>query len=283
MKNFIFIPMCVALTVVAGCATAPTIRPVPPSDGVRSQLGRIAIVVPESEVRFTCQQPATKASGAIIGTGVGAGVGAGIGVVVTPFGGPVAGMFIGLGAVCGGILGCGEGIKTGLSDKDAQHAMSVVTNVCTTRHFEGFLREQLQAAATNDTGHSFTLVLPHEFPRHPEINDYRSLANQGVNTVWETTVEGFQLRGRLASTLSVRVRTKLIQLPQGTELYSYEEVFHGRTACGLPYWADNNTAVLLKETQQGAQVLSEMLVEQLFLRATEPATNPAPGKVKNEN
>lgn len=218
-----------------------------------------------------------------MGTGVGAGVGAGVGGVVAPFGGPIAGMFIGLGAVCGGILGCGEGIQTGVSDKEARHAMDIVTNTCTTRHFEDCLRERLLVSATNDIRHSFVLVSQQELPGHPPISDYHALVDQGVNTVWETAVEEFRLRGRFGSTLHIRVRTKLVQLPQGTELYSDEEVFHGRTVSRLPVWADNHAALLLKETQQGAQAMSETLVEQLFLRAPEPATNSAPGKVENEN
>ena len=262
--------LTIALLGLAGCASQQP----PPTEAVRARLGTVAVQAVQAIPKTNLVVPATRGQGAATGAWKGMWYFGFAALASGKDGGPyavpiaVAMMPVGAltGAVAGGMLGTPK--------KDSAAAEMTLREAFGESDFQETVRREVDAAIRKNTSHPVARAGktgPGNLPRADSLLE--------VN-VLEANLEGSREKdARLALTLKVRVR--LVSLPDGTELY--QDTWSQR--CGfLTFieWGEPGAKAFERELVGASRAMADDIVNHVFLGKPSSkkllwATPPKPG------
>lgn len=239
--------IAVVATTHSGCAIGDTMRrlylPPPPSEDLRSQLGRVRLSEGGMQTAVLFTAPAK-------GAGAGMARGAGLGALYTIAGTMGYGSFLApVGALVGAVVGAAS----------AEPAAKVEEK-------ETALRVAMEELKVPET---FRRCVTDRLPERTSTPGGRVSSDEPASTILEVDVEQFGLDGwGLEINPSLRFvlteRTRLIRASDGTELYGHWLTYRGQFR-PLDDWVSQNAARLREEAARACRELAERLVDEVFL------------------
>ena len=121
------------------------------------------------------------------------------------------------------------------------------------------MRDRVLQEAREQTRHNFVLI--------QDQAPYSSLADKGIDTVLEISVERLDLAGSGLNPklpLVINVRARLVRVQDETNLYSDKWTYSGYGQ-KFTEWAADNAKQFREEVDRACQSLAEQIVKQLFL------------------
>ena len=243
------------LLVLSGCVKIkpPERLPWPPSEDLRSRLGRVGVTATASTPVVEISGPArSRGQGALRGMTAGAAIGGGAGCLATGYlcpAGTVGGGLVG--AILAAPVGAIVAAPTKLEELEALLKRAVAE-----LDIPRALRDRVVAVGREQTGRML----------EPDSPADRQADGAGdVRTRLDVTVEQVALTGLAAVTppvaLRVRVRTRLLGGTDGSELYSHSLTYQG-SSHDLDSWREER---LHQEVERALTSLAEKIVEEVFL------------------
>lgn len=257
--------LTVTLALQSGCATLPQ----PPAADVRSELGRVAVVVVPGNTRSEFQ---AFAKGRLEGTAKGAGGGAATGILMGLGQGGEAGPYMGgavliaaaigtlVGAVVGGIAGERASIPKAVAervDADIQQALAQMELAA------GVARAVSAAAVEAPEGIAYGVIYEGDAVANP-----RDLAARGYTTALEVRVEeaGFRAGGgeNPRALFYMNAAVRLLNTGDGSERYrrSFQYVSVARP---FSAWFADHAELLAAEFERAKANLGRRVVEEMFV------------------
>ncbi len=238
----------------SGCAIGDTMRrlylPPPPSEDLRSQLGRVRLSDGGMQTAVLFTAPAK-------GAGAGMARGAGLGPLYTIGGGALGGGYgVGLGillAPVGALVGAVVGAAS------AEPAAKVEEK-------EAAFRVAMEELKVPET---FRRCVTDRLPERTSTPGGRVSSDEPASTILEVDVEqvgldGFGLEINPSLRFVLTERTRLIRASDGTELYGHWLTYRGQFR-PLDDWVSQNAARLREEAARACRELAERLVDEVFL------------------
>ena len=287
------------LSVLLGCAHTP---PSPLAEATKAHLGTIGVVsapvTPEVDYR-------TPGQGGKGGAAIGAAKGLGLGVL------GAVGCLGALGGCAECVVGCALAAATpyltvryavdqateGVAPDTIEAAETAIKAVLTERKHQALARDALFRVATTHTGQKLVL-LPDPGPTtSSEAPRYQPLAERGIDTVLEITVQRIALRRATGNssllrisatdldpylTLVVTTRRRLVRTADGTVLYDHAGEHTGQGAT-FPDWGAKGAQFLQEGLDRLFREIAGEVVAQVFGVAVPPATEPAAPATKPES
>ncbi len=288
------------LVLIAPLGCAHTLPPPPLSDATLAHLGTIGVVSAQVTPEMDYRTPERGgAAGAAIGTAKGLGLGT-LGA---------AGCFLTYGQF---LAGCGLAVVSpylavryavdqataGVSADAIEAAETAIKAVLAEPNPQAMARDELYRVAAAHTGQPLVL-LPDQGPTTPsETSRYRHLADEGVNTVLEITVQRIALRHQGAAhsiplrisatdlnpdlTLVVTTQRRVVKTADGTELYRHTGD-HGGSGATFTEWGANDAQLLREGLDQLLREIAGEIVSQVFGVSVPPAIeSAAPAKADQD-
>jgi len=239
----------------SGCTTDDKLRrmylPSPPSEDLRSQLGRVRLSEGGMQTVVLFTAPAK-------GAGAGMARGAGLGPLYTIVGGGavgggygvIAGIFLApVGALVGAVVGAASAEPaTKVEEKEAAFRVAM---------------EELKVPET------FRRCVADGLPERTSTPGGRVSSDEPASTILEVVVEqvgldgwGLEINPPLSFVLTER--TRLIRASDDTELYGHWLTYRGQPR-PLDDWISQNAARLREEAARACRELAELLVDEVFL------------------
>jgi len=250
---------------LGGCASVDV---KPPDTAYQASVGTLAIVAPD-------QLPALKFEGFAKGKGKGAATGAGgtFGACMSGMGGGgCSGDFCGVAlllmlGICGvaGIVGGVAGAAEAPSLSTVESTEAVLAQTVELRSIQTALRDEVETVALM-RGAVIRSIDPDSAHALVMSRDYRPLAQQGVDTVLETTLTQAGTRGRGVNEpleAYLQVRARLLRASDNMEIRAEDYVYTGRRL-KLAEWGANGGKPMLQEFRRGYQALAGHLYDSLF-------------------
>ena len=239
----------------SGCGIGDKVRrlnlPPPPSEDMRSHLGRVRLSEGGMQTAVLFTAPAK-------GAGAGMARGAGFGALVPIAGGGIYGG--GYGAVLGILLApVGALVGAVVGAASAEPAAKVEEK-------ETALRVAMEELKVPET---FRRCVTDRLPERTSTPGGRVSSEEPASTILEVDVEQFGLDGpglQINPSLSFVLieRTRLIRASDGTELYGHWLTYRGQPR-PLDDWVSQNAARLREEAARACRELAERLVDEVFL------------------
>lgn len=180
-------------------------------------------------------------------------------------------------AVSGAIKGAAKGVPAAEIEEGETALKSALAEL----NFQKAIQDQVVQTGRDRTGRPFVPLAEQGPTSADEMIGYRSFAGQGIDTVLEIAILNLRLRKssppegdrswdteveRLVNpplALVVTVRTKLVRVADGTEIYSYTSKYTSgtRTFTG---WTVSNAQPFREELELAYQNLAKQIVELLF-------------------
>lgn len=239
----------------SGCGIRDKLRrmdlPSPPSEDLRSQLGRVRLSEGGMQTAVLFTAPAKGAgAGMARGAGLGvrsslvAGVGAGQAGVFIIFLAPVAAL---VGAVAGAVR---AEPAAKVEEKEAAFRVAM---------------EELKVPET------FRRCVADRLPERTSTPGGRVSSEEPASTILEVDVEqvgldgfGLEINPNPSLRFVLTERTRLIRASDGTELYGHWLTYRGQPR-PLDDWVSQNGARLREEAARACRELAERLVDEVFL------------------
>ncbi len=263
----------VSVCMQTGCAVLPPQLPAPPSEAMRAKFGTIGVVSAQFTPQPILQLPA---KGGVAGAGRGAANWSATGALAPMGGGTGGDPFVALielaasvvGATLGGLAGTVTGAFKAESAEKVMISETALKDAISTLKLPESLRDRFMRVAQSETREHF-VVLPNQGPKSlEEKNGYGFLAKNGIDTVVEVAVTNFGVNGPWDVNpplgLVMKLRIRVIRTADDKELYTSELEYKWgeRTFCE---WAADNARPFLTELDRSYQIVSEKVVEELFL------------------
>ncbi len=285
MNRSIRVVLPVVMLFLLSCATTPKMQ-APPSEELRTNLGRIGVVFGSfrPEVRF--RTPTTKGATAWKGAGKGAAfVAKGMG---SCSGGGWAAIGCGLavlvgipvGAIIGSIVGSAEGV----SPEKWKETEDALKSYLATVNFQETMRERFLLVAREQTEYPFVLLEVQGPKALDEETTYGSLPRKDVDTILEISVRKCELRGLEDSIdpylgLLMTVDIRLISIPDGHVIYTCNFVNDNWfTALKFSEWGINNAQPFREELDRAFPYIATEIVK--AISRIQAPRNPQPLDVK---
>lgn len=243
------------ILVLSGCVKIkpPERLPWPPSEDLRSRLGRVGVTATASTPVVEISGPAgSRGQGALRGMTAGATLGGGAGCLATGYLCPA-------GAVAGGLVGAILTAPVGAimaAPAKLEELEALLRRVVAELDIPRALRDPVVVVGREETGR----MLEPDSPAGGQT--YEAAA---IQTRLEVTVEQVALMGFTGVTppvaLRMRVRTRLLGGTDGSELYSHSLTYQG-SSHDLDSWRE---ARLHQEFERALTSLAEKIVEEVFL------------------
>jgi hypothetical protein len=180
--------------------------------------------------------------------------------------------------------------KEGVASDEIKTGEAAITAALAERNLQEVLRDQFLRVAPVRTGQSF--VLPSDFTPTPASDggSYRQLAGQGIDTAFEIGIQRIALKSIGGSgcpkrivcaadlnpslRLVVTVRTRVIKVADGAELYAYTGDHQG-SELTFTAWAANDAQAFREGLDQLMQKLGAEIVAQVFGVSAPSESDPA--------
>lgn len=242
-------------------------EPLPPSADVRKNLGTIGVASGSFKPECSLQESTSSRSKLVKGAAKGAARGAGEVLGAAPagdYGACIALVLAPFGACIGCLVGAAKSDSTEKLDAESEAAMR---NAFEQVNFQEITRSHISRIAGEKTNCTF-VSLGEQRPTSPdEEYDYRSVVNEGIDTVLEISVlkAGLAGSGEIYPNLQlfIDLRTRLIRAVDGEELYAATVTYKGPIQ-SYPAWARDTAVSFNEELENGCEKLSERVVELLF-------------------
>ena len=246
--NQVIIWICITLfTIQLGCAHLPQC----PTEQVRANLGAIGIVlVGTPEVRID-----------IPPTGYGRAAMEGVGETLSGAGGGGDGLGACIAIIV--VAPIWAAIKAaGWKDVQQYICKTATQGIIAKLSIQETIRDHLLLVAQEETEHDFRLINLQDSPEPGKVDSYNFLKGKEIDTVLEIRVQNIRVKGKrvensLPLVFFLDVRTRLIRLMGGEELYM--RTFHHRS--GARQCTDWND----EEFESSCKILAERIVEEVFL------------------
>jgi hypothetical protein len=247
--------MVVVAITHSGCGTGDKLRrlylPPPPSEDMRSHLGRVRLSEGGMKTAVLFTAPAK-------GAGAGMARGAGLGALY-----PIAG---------GGYYGGGYGVVLGILLAPVGALVGAVVGAASAEpaakveEKETALRVAMEELKVPET---FRRCVTDRLPERTSTPGGRVSSDEPASTILEVDVEQFGLDGwgleiNPLLRFVLTERTRLIRASDGTELYGHWLTYRGQPR-PLDDWVSQNAARLREEAARACRELAERLVDEVFL------------------
>lgn len=246
--------MVVVAITHSGCGTGDKLRrlylPPPPSEDMRSHLGRVRLSEGGMQTAVLFTAPAK-------GAGAGMARGAGLGALY-----PIA----------GGALGGGSGVVLGILLAPVGALVGAVVGAASAEpaakveEKETAFRVAMEELKVPET---FRRCVTDRLPERTSTPGGRVSSDEPASTILEVVVEqvgldgwGLEINPSLSFVLTER--TRLIRASDGTELYGHWLTYRGQPR-PLNDWVSQNAARLREEAARACRELAERLVDEVFL------------------
>jgi len=280
-----------------GCAHR---LPSPLAEPTKAQLGTIGVVSTQSTPKVDYQTPARGgAAGAAIGAAKGLGIGAlGAAGCFLTYGWFITACGVAIGTPVFAVVLAVDQAKGGVSADAIEAAETAIKAVLAEQNRQAMARDDLFRMAAAHTNQRLVLVSDQAPIKPSEPSHYRHLADQGIDTVLEITVQQIALRhpppppprltlrhhgiagdGDLsiigtgykpALLLVVTTRRRVVRTADGTILYDYTGDHSGRTAT-FTDWGANDAQLLRDGLAQLSREIAGEIVSQVFGVPVPPA------------
>jgi hypothetical protein len=240
-----------AVVIQSGCVLADPrhqLRPPPPSEGLRAQLGRVALSAGPSETAAVLEGPAREA-------GQGAARGALFGAAWTTYGGAHLGgwgAFVGIllapvGALVGAVVGADRAESAAKVEQQETLLTGSLQELQVPEALRGCIADRLREERSTPAERG---------------------GSEEPTTILEVTVERVGLQAPVGIkpplTFVLTERTRLLRASDGTELYVHWLTYRGRTR-PIEAWLAENSAMLREDVGRACRVLAEEIVDEVFL------------------
>ncbi|WP_461517242.1 hypothetical protein [Porticoccus sp.] len=249
----------------SGCVATPKV----PETKQQTGLGEVAVIA-------TSQAPDISFEGFAHNKGVGAAKGAGATLLVcmTFMGqgtctgficGPAMLLWLGL-CSAATVVGGAVGATVAPSGSESQAAEKTMASALDAQTIQNSLRIQVELAAQG-ANHFLVPISPQSMETASQQRDYRSLSAEGVDTVFEValTKVGADDGGiNPPLQLYMQAHVRLVRTSDNSELMSEDYRYTG-PSMKLEEWSANNANPLLKEIENGYEVLGAHIFENTFM------------------
>ncbi|MCI0408325.1 MAG: hypothetical protein L0191_07140 [Acidobacteria bacterium] len=245
-----------------------SLLPPPPSEDIRSEFGIVGVSSGKFLPKFELSGPA---KGPAQGAGRGAGIGAAYGALPAAGGG--LGAVVGVaGAIVGAVVGLPVGAFLAESPAKLVEKEAALRKAVADLRIQETFRDRVIVAGRDETRHAFVPVAAYGPNAPGEQVDYRALANEGVQTILEVSVETIDLHGvwwhhgamNPPLLLRMTVRTQLVRTGDRKELYGHTLTYQG-PARPLEDWLVSGGKRLREELDRASASLVERIVDEVFL------------------
>jgi len=209
--------------------------------------------------------------GAALGTGYTIAYGSQAGATVPD--GAIAGLILApVGAVVGAIVGAIVA-EPAVKIEERENAARVIVAA---QRIQDDLRDRVAAAGRDLTSHTLRVLADRGPSAAVERPDYRSLLQEGIQTVLEVGVESLTLESSAWGNIDpplwlvMTVKTRLVHTIDNAELYSNSLTYTGENGRTLTEWV-GGPGGFRDELHQAYAVLAEKIVEEVFLLVLFPS------------
>jgi hypothetical protein len=204
-------------------------------------------------------------SGAVAGAAPGMGVAA-----VAPILIPIGAIIAVAGAAVGAATGVVYGAVAAEPEDKVQEAEEIIGEAIVKLEVQRTLRDQILETARQKTQYRFVALPDYEHTESDHETDYLILSDEEIGVLLETNVLSFGLV-KLYDTPSPKValfiETNIRLIEPNSSNVLYDDPFTYRSDFyDYFYWSEDGGNRLLDELQNGYRSLSEIIVQELFLR-----------------
>jgi hypothetical protein len=253
---------------------ASVVLPPPPGEAARSGFGTVAVTSGRFAPRLGIVGGPAKGAGE--GAGRGAATGAVGTIAVGSSGGgyaAIAGLLLApVGAVVGALAGAIVA-EPAVKIEERENAARVIVAA---QRIQDDLRDRVVAAGRDLTPHTLIALADRGPSAAVERPDYRSLLQEGIQTVLEVGVESVTLENSAWGPIDpylwlvMTVKTRLVHTADNAELYANSLTYTGENGRTLTEWV-GGPGGFRDELHHAYAVLAEKIVEEVFLLVLFPS------------